>query len=224
MIDFGKILEGIATLLWPIIIIILIILFRPAVAAIIESAKSRKFTLKIGNQELTMEEIDKQQRNLISDIQSRVIELEYKIEGKTQSDPALLELSQTERSARKKSILWVDDNPKNNSYYVQQLYDMGLTVDLALSTSAGLERFNEGQYSLVISDMGRTEKGSFMGTAGLELFKEIRNKNANVPFIILTTTRAAREYAPAAKALGITSITSSPTELFAVLQREITVV
>lgn len=220
MIDVGKVLEGIAILLWPIIVIILIFLFKPAVAAIIESAKSRKFTLKIGGQELTMEEVNKQQREMITDIQSRIIELEHKIKGKNPSDQAVREASTTKRSVQGRSILWVDDNPKNNSYFVQQLLDKGLIVDLALSTSAGLERFNEGQYSLVISDMGRTEKGSFKATAGLELFKEIRAKNPNIPFVILTTSNAVRQYASEAKALGVTLITSSPTELFAVLLRE----
>lgn len=224
MIDFGKVLEGIATLLWPIIIIILLILFKPAVAAIVESAKSRKFTIKVGGNELTMEEVDKLQRGLITDIQSRVIELERRIEGKTRSAPAVREAPTTKLSAQGRSILWVDDTPTNNSYFVQQLSDMGITVDLALSTAEGLNRFNRGQYSLVISDMGRTEEGIFKNTAGLDLLKEIRAKNPDVPCVIFTSYRSVQEYASEAKALGVTSITSSPTEIFAVLQRQIAMI
>lgn len=224
MADFGKILEGIATLLWPIItiilIVILIVLFRPAIAAIIESAKSRKFTLKIGGQELTMDEVSKQQRDVITDIQVQISELRHKIEGDAQLTTTLSEPSSGRRLGRSMAILWVDDNPKNNSYYVQQLSDMNLKVDLALSTSEGLRRFNEGQYTLVISDMGRQEKGSFNYTAGLDLLKEIRASNPDISFIIFTTSSAVREHASQAKELGVTLITSSGTAIMGILLSE----
>jgi len=224
MADFGKILEGIATLLWPIItiilIVVLIVLFRPAIAAIIESAKSRKFTLKIGGQELTMDEVSKQQRDVITDIQAQISELRHKIEGDAQLTTTLSEPSSGRRLGRSMAILWVDDNPKNNSYYVQQLSDMNLKVDLALSTSEGLRRFNEGQYTLVISDMGRQEKGSFNHTAGLDLLKEIRASNPDIPFIIFTTSSAVREHASQAKELGVTLITSSGTAIMGILLSE----
>jgi len=221
----AEILQGAAALLWPLIAIILIViliaLFRPNIAAIIKSAETRKVTLKIGNQELTLEEADKQQRNLIADIQSQVVELRRNIEGITGTIPALPESAKAERSAQRVAILWVDDNPKNNGYLVQQFLDMGLTVDLALSTSDGLKRFDEGQYEVVISDMGRREEGSYKGTAGLSLLKEIRAINPDVPFIIFSTSTVVREYRSKAIAAGATSITSSPTELFGILQREL---
>ena len=64
MTDFAKLLEGIAAFAWPVIIVLLILIFRRAVVSLIESARSRKFTLKIGGQELTMEEVNQQQQNL----------------------------------------------------------------------------------------------------------------------------------------------------------------
>jgi len=217
----AEILQGAAALLWPIIAIILIIIlvafFRPAIAAIIESAKSRKFTLKIGGQELTMEEANEQQRAMITDLQTQVLELK----GGTKSAQTLTEPFETKRLVQRIAILWVDDNPKNNSYFVQQLSDMGFAVDLALSTSDGLKRFNKGQYKLVISDMGRAEEGSYKSTAGLHLLKEIRAINSDVPFIIFSTSTVVREYRSKAIAAGATSITSSPTELFGILLREL---
>jgi hypothetical protein len=48
MSEFRDLLDGVAALLWPLIVIAILYLFRPAVVAIIESAKSRKFTLKMG--------------------------------------------------------------------------------------------------------------------------------------------------------------------------------
>lgn len=216
----AEILQGIATLLWPIIaiilIVILIVLFRPAITAIIESAKSRKFTLKIGGQELTMEEANKQQRAMITDLQTQVLELK----GGTKAAQTLTEPFQAERLAQRIAILWVDDNPKNNSYYVQQLKDMELTYDLELSTSGGLKRFDNTKYTLVISDMGRQEKNLFNHTAGLDLLKEIRANNPDIPFIIFTTSNTVNKYALKAKELGATLITSSWTEIIGILLKE----
>ena len=46
---------------------------RPGSArGLLESAKLRKFTLKIGGQELTMEELTDQQSKLLSDLQSQI--------------------------------------------------------------------------------------------------------------------------------------------------------
>jgi len=220
MTDSAKVLEGIAALLWPCIVILLVFLFKPAVAALIESAKSRKFTLKIGGQELTMEEANAQQRTLIADLQSQVLEIQKKIGVGAQPVVAPPE-SPPRRATQRAPILCVDDQPKNNSYFVQQLSDKGFTIDLALSTSEGLKQFDRGQYGLVISDMGRTEEDSYKPTAGLDLLKKIRAQSPDIPFIIFCSSRGAREHASEAKALGVTSITSSPTELMGVLQREL---
>lgn len=221
MTEFAKALEGIAALLWPCIVILLVFLFKPAVAALIESAKSRKFTLKIGGQEITMEEANAQQRTLIADLQSQVVEIQKKIGVGVQPIVAPPESPTLRQATQRAPILWVDDQPKNNSYFVQQLSDRGFTIDLAPSTSEGLKQFDRGQYGLVISDMGRTEEGSYKPTAGLDLLKRIRDQNPDVPFVIFCSSRGAREHTSEAKTLGVTSITSSPTELMGVLQSEL---
>ena len=220
MTDFAKVLEGISALLWPCIVILLVYLFKPAVAALIESAKSRKFSLKIGGQELTMEEANAQQRTLIADLQTQVLEIQKKIGGTTQPVISRLE-TEPRRAVQRALILWVDDQPKNNSYFVQQLSDKGFSIDLAPSTSEGLRRFDREKYNIVISDMGRTEEGSYKATAGLELLKNIRAQSIDMPFIIFCSSRKSREHSSEAKALGVTSITSSPTELMGVLQGEL---
>jgi CheY-like chemotaxis protein len=218
MTEFAKLLEGLAALAWPAIIILLIFLFRPAVAALIESARSRKFTLKIGGQELTMEEANQQQRTLIADLQAQVLELRNRIEGVTQPALAEPEARLVAPPSPSGLILWVDDQPKNNSYFVQELSDKGVKVDLALSTSEGLRLFAKGAYGVVISDMGRTEDGSYKATAGLELLRKVREQNRTVPFIIFCSSRGAREHKESAISLGATAITSSPTELFGLFQ------
>src|SRR6266545_3666210 len=87
------------------------------------------------------------------------------------------------------SVLWVDDFPKNNSYFVEQLTNLGIKVDLALTTSEGLSLFGRRKYSCVISDMGRHEDDAENSDAGLDLLKAIRERNAQIPFIIFCSSR-----------------------------------
>lgn len=214
----ARIIESFALLLWPVIVIILIVVFRPAVASIVESARSRKFTLKVGGQELTMEEANEQQRTLISDLQAQVIELRKKIEGATGHAKALHTDEPALHPQLLNTILWVDDVPKNNSYFIDQLAKSEISVDLALSTSEGIAKFERGAYRFIISDMGRVEGGLFHPYAGIDLLQTIRKKDPNIPFIIFTTHRNAQEFGKKAKSLGATAITSSHTDLFAILK------
>jgi len=217
MDTFIKLLEVIAKLAWPGIVIGIVVIFRPAVASIIESARSRKFTLKVGGQELTMDEASEQQRGLIADLQAQVVELGKRVEGSaTPSEPALI--ARPEPTALPTNgILWVDDYPKNNSYFVEQFNDLGVKVDLALTTTEGIAKFSRRKYSVVISDMGRHEDGVENPDAGIDLLKAIRAKDAKVPFFIFCSTRGVRQHGDEARRLGVTAITSSPTELSGLL-------
>jgi CheY-like chemotaxis protein len=216
MTDVPKILEGIAAVAWPAIVILVVLLFRPAVAALIESAKSRKFTLKIGGQELSMDEANAQQRNLINDLQTQVLEIKKRIEAAV--PPPAAEPSLLSPRLSTGLILWVDDQPKNNSYFVQQLADKGLKTDLALSTAEGLRMVGKKAYNVIVSDMGRTEDGMYKPTAGLELLRQIREYNKTIPFIIFCSSAGVAEHGQEAIDLQATAITSSPTEMFGILQ------
>ena len=220
-----KLLEGISLLLWPAIVILLIVLFRPVIKALMESAKSRKFTLKIGGQELTMEEASKQQNSLIADLQSQVAEIRRAV-GQVSSEGSVPQAQAvsgsgepsrvSDRSGR--SVLWVDDYPKNNSYFVEQLSDVGISVDLALSTTEGLAKFRRGSYLAVISDMGRLEDGKDRPEAGLDLVREIRKTDKQTPILIFCSSRAVHRAGDMALKLGANGVTSSPAELHRLLE------
>jgi CheY-like chemotaxis protein len=212
-----KLLQAISAILWPLIVIFLIFCFRPAVAVIIESARSRKFTLKIGGQELTMEEANQVQQSLIKDLQTQVAEIQKKLDSPKDStqltESAPLEIT----ISAGKCLLWADDNPKNNSYFIEQLTDLGIRVDLALSTAEAKALFEKNTYRYVLSDMGRLEQGRFNPVAGIELLKYVREKNKTIPFVIFCSSRAVNIYKEEALMAGATAITSSPTELSGIL-------
>ena len=222
MESFTKLLEGIATLAWPLIVVALLVILMPAIAGIAESAKSRKFTLKVGGQELTMDEISEQQRSLISDLQTQLLELRDRLDElslKATIEP----VGPTPTSAIShpeaeivRSVLWVDDFPKNNSYFIEQLHNLGVSVDLARSTDEGLSLFKRRRYTHVISDMGRNEEGFENPDAGIDLLKEVRDLDPDIPFLIFCSSRGVRRYGEEARQLGA-KITTSATELAGML-------
>ena len=116
-----------------------------------------------------------------------------------------------------KTILWVDDNPKNNSYFVEHLSELGVRVDLAESTAEGAARFEAKKYDSVISDMGRKEGPYFNGSAGLDLLKIVRARDATIPFVFFSSPQAIATYGQEALSLGATAMTSSQTKLFGIL-------
>jgi CheY-like chemotaxis protein len=213
----AEIINAVAGLLWPLIAMLSFLVFRPAIVALIESAKSRKFTLRIGGQELTMEEASSQQHQLIRDLQREVITLRrnWQRVSSEESVPRL-GVAESVLSSRKEisTLLWVDDRPKNNSYFIQQLSDSDIVVDLALSTDDALRKLDKIDYDAVISNMARQERGVYNRTAGLDLLKLVRERSTEIPFVIFCSPKRVRQNRTAAQEQGATAITSSAVELF----------
>ena len=78
----SALIESIATILWPAIVIIILLSFRKNIQALIKSSETRKFTFKVGEMELNMDEFSKQQGDMIKDLQARVNELQRKVDRK----------------------------------------------------------------------------------------------------------------------------------------------
>ena len=218
MKDFSSLLSAFANLLWPAAVMWLVWRLHEPLAELILSAKSRKFTLKIGGQELSMDEANAQQQKLIADLQSKVAELTKTMGiGSLGANQAIVARTDETPAKVLTSVLWVDDHPKNNSYFVEQLNQLGVRVDPALTTTDGLAMLGNRGYGAVISDMGRTENGHFNGTAGLDLLRAIRVRDPDVPVFFFCSTRAAEKHRSEAMQEKANGITSSPTELYALL-------
>ena len=244
MEGISAIINSIATILWPLIVIIILIIFRKSVQALIESARGRKFTVKIGEMELSMDEFSKQQSVMINDLQTRVNELQRKVDTTTrESVPQTEELAFADRrvDVRRaedvqimvskpnvksvtldidddiKDILWVDDNPKNNAFLIDSLDYHGVSVFTVGNTKEAVERFKRGAFDCVISDSCRHEgKGADNCQAGFELSSIIRELDDDVP-IYIYTDEVNEKLKAKAEDVGATAITSSPSELLKLL-------
>jgi CheY-like chemotaxis protein len=213
-----KLIEAISTWLWPAIFLTFLMVFRAPLKEVIASARSRRFSVEIAGQKLSMEEVSEQQRNLIADLQAQIAEIRKAIDAPPQDDMQPEADIQNEAVAAARppllsSVLWVDDTPKNNSFFVEELQKLSVRVDLAETTSDGLALFRAGHYGAVISDIGHL----LAPRAGLDLLQAVREIDRQVPFFIFCSARGARIHREEALRLGVTGITSSPTELYAML-------
>jgi len=217
-------LRSIANLLWPIIVIILLFAFRDAIRKIIDSATTRKFSVKVGEMEVSMEELNRQQGELIKDLQYQMVELKKAMEEgrKASTDgsrpPAAVPDYSLQPPTGRRSILWVGDRPHNNAVMLQNLADSGLDVTTAASSREGLTRLRAEHFDKVVTDIHHPNGVGGDDLAGLELVKSIREMKEDIPVYIFTSPKQAEEMFDAAEDAGANQITGSPTILLELLK------
>nr|WP_315189298.1 response regulator [uncultured Albidiferax sp.] len=210
MDNLAKLISALASLAWPVLLAALLYKLHVPIRTLLESALKRKFTIKVAGNELTMEEASEQQRAIVSDLQTKLAELEKRLN----LDPAPVPAQMAAPLSSGKRILWVDDQPKNNSFFVATLEELGVRVDTAMSTNEGLAQFKKTPYDIVVSDMGRPEGD----TAGIDLTRKIKLINPQTPVYIFCGAWAARSFRAEALAAGATEITASSSTLLSALE------
>ena len=83
-------------------------------------------------------------------------------------------------------ILWVDDQPENNTYERQAFKAMGIRFTLALSTDDAFERLMQNQYAAIISDMERQEGPR----EGYVLLDRLRQQGDQTPLFFYASSNA----------------------------------
>jgi CheY-like chemotaxis protein len=113
-------------------------------------------------------------------------------------------------------MLWVDDNPENSLYERAMFKSMGISIELATSTSAALAALQRGAFDVLVSDMER----GWNPRAGLQLVEGLGDLGNN-PGVVFYIARLDRSRGTPAGAFGITN---RPDELIHyvldVLERE----
>lgn len=106
-------------------------------------------------------------------------------------------------------VLWVDDNPQNNTYEQNALSALGIRFDTALSTDEALSMLDKTHYDLVISDFKRRDDPQ----AGLTLTDDL-HKMSDAPPIIIYSASATPERESQMKERGAFGETSQALTLF----------
>ena len=126
----------------------------------------------------------------------------------------------TEPLKLRRTILWVDDYPRNNAFLVDKLQRDGFDVRTELSTVAALRAHSQQEYFLVITDMGREESGVERPSAGLELIMALRSSEYRGPILVFSGARTLLERERLLKA-GANEVTSSAVEVFKFVDTEL---
>lgn len=113
------------------------------------------------------------------------------------------------RRASRSTVLWVDDNPHNNSYERQALEAIGVSFVLAKSTDEGLKKISKQRFDAIISDMGRPPDSR----AGYTLLDKLRSSGDQTPFIIYAGSRDP-EHVAESRRHGAMGCTNNANELF----------
>lgn len=119
------------------------------------------------------------------------------------------------------TVLWVDDNPGNNTYVAGALRELGVAVTLALSTDQALSILDVNSFNAIISDMGREEPEGYHEQAGYELLERLRQRGDNTPFFIYAGSNLP-EHARTAREHGAQGSTNRPAELISMVASALT--
>ena len=229
----ARIIEAIGSLLWPLLVAVLLIRVIPHIPGVVadlrRAMRTRAFTVKIGGVELSVEEAAEQLRRQITDLQTHMADqlAERPPAGPAgppgppsspgaEADTAAAPAADQGRP----TVLWVDDNPEANTLELAKLRDDGVEVLIARSTAEAMDVLSLRRgVGAIVTDMGRTEDGEFRSHAGLALLRQLHEAEQSQPVLVYTSTRRVELDRQDALDAGATTVTSSPTELFAALRR-----
>ena len=230
----ARIIEAIGSLLWPLLVAVLLIRVIPHIPGVVadlrRAMRTRAFTVKIGGVELSVEEAAEQLRRQVTDLQTHMANQLAERPGRPGRPPGPARLARgrprpTPRPAPaadqgRPTVLWVDDNPEANTLELAKLRDDGVEVLLARSTAEAMDVLSLRRgVGAIVTDMGRTEDGEFRSHAGLALLRQLHEAEQSQPVLVYTSTRRVELDRQDALDAGATTVTSSPTELFAALRR-----
>ena len=205
----ANIIGSLTGLAWPLVVGLLVWRLFPSIKKIVES---RGFTVKVGQTELTVQEISEKLLQTTADIQGKLASVTSPTSSSAEKSEKLL-------SQPVQRILWVDDNPSNNVYEIAQLNTLGVNVVQVESTEEGIAfAYGSGTpFNAVISDMGRQEESGYNPNAGIDFIKQLRARGYAAP-IFIYASRAALSRRDHILDAGGNGVTTSPTELFALLR------
>lgn len=94
-------ISAVASLLWPLIVLAVLVLFRGPLIRVIRSTEKRDFTIKIAGQEVSVGELHRQQMDMMADLHDQVAALRKDVDLLQHAGPAKLGPSRKAQEAAK---------------------------------------------------------------------------------------------------------------------------
>jgi len=230
----AQVLSAISQLLWPVVALVLAYWLLPEMKQIFHRvSESKNLKVKWGDKELSIQEAADNIQKVVGSLMDAEAPRAPTVAsapaitpvpppaaaapGNPRSEPVPPEsqLAAARMAAFSlRRVLWVDDKPNKIALETARLKDWGVRIDEARSTEEAVELFEPHKYSLVITDMHRSEQGAKNAVAGIDLLKELKKEDPTVVVIAYCAAFSASKYGAAFLKLGGTFVTSSAVELF----------
>lgn len=164
--------------------------------AMMDSAENKIAELKI-TIEKSFEQVESHIRVRQEEVDKWLVELSRPSQGADHASSPQDDSYQERIYGRR--ILWVDDNPANNSYQVELLTSFGARVEQVRTTEEALSSIKSGRkYDLLISDMNRHKNPK----AGLEMLAKLQEEKSSVPVIFFSTRSSLQQFGDEALSSG----------------------
>lgn len=137
------------------------------------------------------------------------VELEGRVKDDLEKYFNYSERRRTNTSKAARNVLWVDDNPENNFFLIQELSKQGLSFSLASTTNEAIALSSSYKYSLIISDMRRAEGEE----EGYRFLSYLRKRGDDIPYFIFSSDGSLQACKDQAKNLGADGSTNEVWEL-----------
>lgn len=179
----SSILHAISQILWPLLAMFVVIMLADPV---LNAMQTGNFKIKVLSLELTVDEVREQESELVDVLMQELKVVSKKLQTVS---PHQQSTKNPFQNLKVRSLLWVEDTPENSALIISQMEKRKINIRIARSTEQAMSELQSKTFDLVITDMGRLEKGDFFKnpTAGLELLRQIDQLDKPVPVLVYTS-------------------------------------
>lgn len=186
MIDtVTKAISDVTSLLWLGLTVCLVIYLRKPIFNIAENlSKAEKIKMELPQFKFELERSIVAAVNLTADALKKE-QGEQELPRIVNSMAASVE-AVVSGAAAGKNLLWVDDEPGNNTYGIKALESQGINVFTSRSTREALDQIKTYDFTVIVTDQLRVENGAEDHQAGTHLLEAVRKLGVRAPVILST--------------------------------------
>gem|GEM_PF-3368842 len=120
-------------------------------------------------------------------------------------------------TSQAKKILWVDDNPNNNSSLIDYLKKASYSVDIVNDNETALNFISKNNYEIIITDIGRDKESA----NGIDLLNKLPAKISKEDVIIYTSPIEEKKYSGQLKKMGYYQVIIRAADLIEIVNKRL---
>lgn len=198
-------IELIKILIWPVLFIVILLLFRKPISTFIENWKKAEVKVDKSGITIAAETVTETVRNITKASIERAVSVEenergrYIEEGFKGVSDTITKIQNYFDKIRNRKILWVDDHPEWNINEKSAFETMGIKITWCLTNEESLNKLKNENFDVIISDIFSDEGYP----KGFDLLGELKTKKIPLIFYTGRVTQNLKEKAEDKGACGI---------------------